>query len=495
MPIHRLKHLHSWVLLTITFLSASLIIIYFSINVFKNVETRFLYRNITQQSSDKIDTFSSVALENIIIEDRASLTTMVNQYVLLDKNIYSLAIRNEDGESLAAWNSKITVHPDKLMSISREVTFQGEKFGSIHLSWNASELFQTVDDHINTIQILLSSILIALALVLLAWLYLVVIEPLNSINLRLAGSMNDRQSLRKPFLLPYEFQRIHQTLDEFLRIMTSKNLLENEVQVRKQAEEEAERALKIAIEANQIKSSFLANVSHELRTPLNAIIGYSEMLIEEHEGEEQLAKDLTKIHRSGAYLLQLINDILDFSKLESGKIEFDITTFNISGLLKEISDITVHAVKRNKNKLHIHINMESPQMQSDITRVRQVLLNLVNNASKFTSNGDIEIHVTDTIIGDYPALVFSVSDTGIGMTEEQMKRIFHPFTQADASTTRKFGGTGLGLTITRQLVELMGGTIDVTSKPNVGTTFTVTFPQTLTLYLNDNDHKISVNAD
>ena len=232
---------------------------------------------------------------------------------------------------------------------------------------------------------------------------------------------------------------------------------------------------KAAEAANEAKSTFLANMSHELRTPLNAIIGYSEMLIEDAEDEnEDYVPDLEKIHGSGKHLLGLINDILDLSKVESGKMELFIEEFDLLKALKEVESTVKPLVEKNKNIIEVKFNCKNKLINSDVTKIRQILLNLLSNASKFTKEGMITVGVEDL---DENNIQFQIKDSGIGMTEEQVDKVFKPFTQADEKTTRKFGGTGLGLTITKMFTEMMGGKIELESKVGSGTTFMVTLPK------------------
>jgi signal transduction histidine kinase/DNA-binding response OmpR family regulator len=233
-----------------------------------------------------------------------------------------------------------------------------------------------------------------------------------------------------------------------------------------------------ALEANRAKSQFLANMSHELRTPLNAIIGYSEMLQEEAEdlGSEDFIPDLQKIHAAGKHLLALINDILDISKIEAGKMDLFLETFDLAPMIQDVVMTVNPLVEKNANTLVVH-GAETPgAIRADLTKVRQSLFNLLSNACKFTAHGTITLAVTHETVDGAAWIMFRVSDTGIGMTPEQMGRLFQAFTQADASTTRKYGGTGLGLTITRSFCQMMGGDIAVESEAGVGTVFTIRLP-------------------
>ncbi len=231
--------------------------------------------------------------------------------------------------------------------------------------------------------------------------------------------------------------------------------------------------------ANRAKSQFLANMSHELRTPMNAIIGYSEMLTDEAEdlGFPQLIPDLGKIRLAGKQLLALINDILDLSKIEAGKVELHFESFDIREMIDEVSAITEPLAARNSNKLIVRLSDNASPMHSDLTRVRQILFNLLSNACKFTESGTVELTVESDLPGDQDNVVFKVRDSGIGMTPDQVAHVFEAFAQADSSTTRKYGGTGLGLAITRKFCDMMGGDIAVESETGRGSTFTVRLPR------------------
>ncbi|WP_228015994.1 sensor histidine kinase [Synechocystis salina] len=266
------------------------------------------------------------------------------------------------------------------------------------------------------------------------------------------------------------------------QLAVANSCLEEKVQQRTEELENTVKALELASSeaeaANATKSIFLANMSHELRTPLNAIIGYSEMLIEEAEDleSEELVPDLEKILRAGKALLTLINDLLDISKIEAGKMDLYLETFNLNELIAGILDTINPLIKNNNNKLEVEIALESEEMYGDLVKVRQGVLNLLSNASKFTKEGVISFMVKEFEVDEKEWLSFQVKDTGIGMTEEQMSKLFEPFTQADSSTTRKYGGTGLGLAITRKFCQMMGGDIYLTSEIGVGSTFTIKLP-------------------
>jgi len=230
--------------------------------------------------------------------------------------------------------------------------------------------------------------------------------------------------------------------------------------------------------ANDIKSDFMANMSHELRTPLNAIIGYCELLIECPSNQEQsTVEDLMKIHQSGRHLLKLINDILDLSKIESGKVELYYSLANLAEILTDVSKSLYPKLLENKNDLSVNIDPEVMPGYFDEIKIRQILLNLLSNACKFTDSGKIELRLFPEIIDDVLHYIVEVKDNGIGMNEEQCDDVFNPYTQADSSTTRRYGGTGLGLTISKKYCDMMEGSLTVSSVANEGSCFVVTIPE------------------
>ena len=238
------------------------------------------------------------------------------------------------------------------------------------------------------------------------------------------------------------------------------------------------RARREAEAANAAKSQFLASMSHELRTPLNAILGYAEMLQEDAEaaGQGALVPDLEKIHAAGKHLLALINDVLDLSKIEAGKMQLYLETFSVRQALDDVAATVRPLVEKNANRLELEGRGDLGALHADLTRVRQILLNLLSNASKFTQHGTITLSATRQAGDAGDELVFQVRDTGIGMTPEQLAGLFEPFAQAEAATAAKYGGTGLGLAISRRFAEMMGGGITVESEPGKGSTFTLRLP-------------------
>ena len=257
----------------------------------------------------------------------------------------------------------------------------------------------------------------------------------------------------------------------------------NELERRDAALREANARLveseKAALAATQAKSEFLAKMSHELRTPLNAIIGYSEILQEDAEdaGQEGFGPDLEKIRAAGKHLLALINDILDLSKIEAGKMELYLEDIAVSALVREVAAMVRPLVEKKRNALAIDCSDDLGVLHADLTKLRQGLFNLLSNAAKFTENGTITLSVRPQTINGAEWVTFRVADTGIGMTPVQMQKLFQEFSQVDASTTRKYGGTGLGLVITQRFCQMMGGDVTVTSAAGEGSAFTLLLPR------------------
>jgi len=251
-----------------------------------------------------------------------------------------------------------------------------------------------------------------------------------------------------------------------------------DLEQRNRAEKELAEARDAAEKANKAKSGFLANMSHELRTPMNAILGYSEMLMEDARdvGQDDFIPDLKKINQAGSHLLSLINDVLDLSKIESGRMEVFAEDIDVGALIDQVAGTAQPLMTRNNNKFKIERGEQLGNAHQDITKLRQSLLNMLSNAAKFTHEGTITLRTERKSQADGEWLMFSVNDTGIGIPADKLEHVFEEFSQADTSTTRNYGGTGLGLPISRRFCQMLGGDLTVRSSAGEGSTFTMRVP-------------------
>lgn len=379
----------------------------------------------------------------------------------LEKNTYLWLAPLQPGQSaLARWGNSFYVHRLTLPA---------------PLNWELIVEAQLKPYQLSLYSLYIKNLTVMLIIVLLTiWLAILVsrhivssLEKLSVITTKLATQMQNPQEIDWPCS---RITEVNLLIDDF-------NLMAISLQEQFKKLEEASTA----------KSQFVANMSHELRTPMNAIIGYSEILQEdilESEDAQMFLPDIEKIHAAGKHLLSIINDILDISKIEAGKMEIHSETFHLGKLIQEVEVTVLPLIQQKNNQLKVAHDEEIGEIYADLTKIRQMLFNLLSNASKFTERGTITlITQLETIQVDNEAeelwIRICVFDQGIGMTEAQLQKLFNPFSQADASTTRKYGGTGLGLAITKRFAEMMGGDIKVDSKYGQGSVFSIRLPKNL----------------
>jgi len=304
--------------------------------------------------------------------------------------------------------------------------------------------------------------------------YSSLVEELEKLRQQQADLQQERDDLE--LMLDTSLQ--HATMIEN-ELKNKNDLLSNALQVQRRTQELLVQSRKRAQEATRVKSSFLANMSHELRTPLNAILSYTDILQDEATDLKlsEFVADLGKIKQAGKHLLGLINSVLDLSRIEAGKMPVYLETFDVANMVQDVITTISPLVEKNKNSLEVICPVEIGWMRADATKLHQALLNLLSNACKFTEAGLITLEVKTRGVTGIEWLYFSVKDSGIGITPEQLENLFQEFSQADVSTTRKYGGSGLGLAISRQFCRMMGGDITVTSQAGVGSNFVIELPR------------------
>lgn len=396
-----------------------------------------------------------VAFETLASAD-AIKDVHVVEVVLNDGEVFSQYVRPETDPATQSVGKEL---------FQSEIVIDGERVGSLRMQVAHRTIFDIIAE---TWGAILGLFLLCLALATL------VSRVLNQMAFRpieqLVEAMRSiERSGNFAMRLPPEHDRDFAVISTSFNSMLS--VIERSSEALKKNANDLREARDEAEQASTAKSQFLANMSHELRTPLNAILGYAEVLRDElgRNGSEQSLEDVQWIHTSAQQLLELINGILDLSKIEAGKMELDCHDFKIGDLVGEVGKMLEPLAAQKDNRVSVHVAKDLGRARTDSVKVRQALLNLGSNACKFTEAGQIIIAARRA--GQDAAI--TVSDTGIGMSEETIARLFEPFSQADTSTTRRFGGTGLGLAITQRFAEILGGRIEVDSKVGIGSSFTL----------------------
>jgi signal transduction histidine kinase len=432
---------------------------------------------------------------------------------LMDQNLLSFSVDADQNEFISktqaseAGKAYVTgkLHPQDFQEVKSDIYFQEKKIGELHLVYSLKQyhdeilrsFWMTLVHEVGMIALLITlvyffaqrKILTPIKKIRLFSSQIARGEFTHSLHLRLPNEIGDlahnlelmRDSIQSSF---HKLEEANSTLEEKVDLRTAElqsinSKLQNELELRVQLNRDLASAREKAESAAHAKARFLANMSHELRTPLTGIIGFSELMIEDFESQSlnpQYLEDLQRIRSAGKHLLNMINDILDFSKIEAGKIEIYPEKFNLVELIDETCGILKPNFQSKKNTFSVDTHYAPLELTQDSKKLRQSLLNLLSNANKFTASGSISLRIYSEIQHGASWTHFEIKDTGIGMTPEQLGKLFNSFQQGDASISHKFGGTGLGLTISKSFIELMGGIISVTSESGKGSCFTIHIP-------------------
>lgn len=436
--------------------------------IVRKLEESYLIKNASEYSERTLDVLYASSLEAILTEDQPILMTIGKQMMRKDPSVIHLTITNRDGAILVDLNRSVG-YDTHVVSFRREVNYGGENFGSVYAVFTLEPQLNEIRRHSMIIMFTVGTALLLVAAIVVAALYVFVINPIMAITSRLLGFT--RRDFGGTVKLPVLASR------ELVQLDAAVRRLEVSLQRDREREEELNAARIQAELGSRAKSEFLANMSHELRTPLNAIIGFAQLIRSEVLGEIKQKKYLDylgDIEVSGQHLLDLINDILDLSKIEAGKIELRIHRAELSKLLRDCISMMKERAESAGVNVHLHLPDDPMPIQADSRRLKQVVLNLLSNAIKFTPAGGT-VHVAAAVDPQTGARI-EIRDTGIGIAESDIERVFEPFTQIENALTRKHEGSGLGLPLTRALVELHGGRLDLKSQLGVGTTVAVTLP-------------------
>ena len=441
---------------------------------------------LVQDQGTLADTLKATATNALVFNDD-ELANQILAGLEMQPNVTAAAVYDDEDKKVAEFVRSGQGWPDErpadiagdgdrfisdstgteVLDVHRALIFRSREVGTFVVRANLDEIRGRLLDYTKILLAVLLGVSVVVFLVA-SYLQRSVSEPV----LRLA-KVARAVTVRKDFSLRAERSGGE---DEVGSLTDSFNEMLSQIQ---QRDADLRDARDLAEQANRSKSVFLASMSHELRTPLTAIIGYSEILEDDAEemGLDDFLPDLNKIKSAGKHLLGLINSILDLSKVEAGKMELFVESFDVPGLVSDIASTVAPLVERRGNQLEVRCDEQIGAIEADLTKTRQILFNLLSNSAKFTEHGRVSLEVETSIEFGAEWVVFKVRDTGIGMTADQMKRLFKPFSQADASTARNYGGTGLGLALCKRFCELMGGWIDAKSELGKGSVFTVWLPR------------------
>ncbi len=423
-------------------------------------ESPYLEGKLEQQMQKTFAALSAATMEDVITEDVPHLESMLKQLIQHYPDICYVEISNEKGVKLAQWGVADATK-DKIKKFHYRISHEGEIFGEIRISIGLESLLQQLEYHVNQSRLYSAVALFTLGLVFYFISQQLFISPINKISKKLMRLTKASGAKKLKLSSRGELKQLNESVD--LLVLTIKQKCAKEVLLKK--------AMQDARQASKVKTEFIATMSHEIRTPMNAILGTMDIL----KGEQLTPKQLQYVDTSenaAKLLLGQLNSILDYSKLESGKLALEIQPFSPSRLLSSITNMFMETAKQKKVELTIINKLANNiDMLGDASRLSQVLTNLIANAVKFTPKGQITVKLSACSHADEWLCVFQVEDTGIGIDEAKLDAICSAFTQQDPSFSRRYGGVGLGLSIAKHLLELMGSELKLSSKLGIGSCF------------------------
>jgi len=438
----------------------------------KQYERDYLTEETRIQTERMFEVFVASNIDPIIAEDSPLLESAVEYVIELNPEILLIEIQNEEGKSLVKWSKDKTVSSDEIIEFKKRVIYEGELFGYVYITRSIEDSILAIESHIRYVYLIMLLLLAVLLILLAIIAYVMITRPMHRINSRIWAYLEGKEDPEKYQFYSREFNLLNASVDKLREITSGRDLLQDEMEVRIQIQFELEKARRAAEQANSAKTDFLSFMTHEIRTPLTAIIGFSENLLDYNQSMEDRLDAIHTVINSSNHLLQLINDVLDIAKIEAGHLETESIEIDLLGLLKEVTSIVRALIKNQDIEFIVEAQHRLPvSITTDPLRLKQILINVISNAIKFTHKGRITLSL------DYDAManemLFRVIDTGIGMTKEQKERLFKAYDQADISIAREYGGTGLGLFLSRNLAEKLGGGIQVDSEKDKGTVFAI----------------------
>lgn len=448
---------------------------------------------------EEITVIQANALATPLWDNNTAQVQVLLKALQKDSDFKNAAIYNTKGR-LIAHVGDMTKDADDLVfseNIYRQDENKKTPIGKVKLSLSQENLIERERNEIVIQVVAFLILLISTMATVFITLNRIIMHPLKKLLVVIEAMANGDLNQKVEVQRADEIGRLAISFNMMTdRLRTIYKAYEERAETLESTNQDLEKAREEADVANKTKSQFLANMSHELRTPLNAIIGYSEMLKDDliDVGQDDLIEDLDKINNAGKHLLEIISDILDLSKIEAGRMDLHLEKFEVEPLIKGVEAIIKPMVDQRGNTLEINCPKSIGTMTADMTKARQNIFNLLSNASKFTERGKVTLNVQRETINGEDWIKFEVTDTGIGMTKEQMSRLFESFRQADSSTTRKYGGTGLGLAITRRFARMLGGDVIVDSEFGRGSTFTIIQPTDVSEIQSD-DEEIIVDEE